>query len=71
MDKQEFANEKLYQVTMLMARKMHAEGIVSKKEYEQIDTVFREKYHPTFGTLFADISLTSNAERVIYSSERK
>ena len=71
MDKQEFRNEKLYQTTMLMARKMHSEGIISDKEYGQIDTIFREKYHPTLGTLFADISLTSGAKRVMYSSGRK
>jgi len=71
MDKQEFKNEKLYQTTMLMARKMHSEGVISDKEYGQIDTIFREKYHPTLGTLFADISLTSGAKRVMYSSGRK
>ncbi len=71
MDKQEFRNEKLYQTTMLMARKMHSDGIISDKEYGQIDTIFREKYHPTLGTLFADISLTSGAKRVMYSSGRK
>ena len=71
MDKQEFRNEKLYQTTMLMARKMLFEGIISDKEYGQIDTIFREKYHPTLGTLFADISLTSGAKRVMYSSGRK
>lgn len=71
MDKQEFRNEKLYQTTMLMARKMLSEGIISDKEYGQIDTIFREKYNPTLGTLFADISLTSGAKRVMYSSGRK
>ena len=71
MDKAEFRNEKLYQTTMLMARKMHADGIISEKEYGEIDTIFREKYHPTLGTLFADISLTSGAKRVMYSSGRK
>lgn len=71
MDKQEFRNEKLYQTTMLMARKMLSEGIISDKEYGQIDTIFREKYNPTLGTLFADISLTSGAKRVMYSRGRK
>ena len=55
----------------LWQERCHSEGILSDKEYGQIDTIFREKYHPTLGTLFADISLTSGAERVIYSSERK
>ena len=71
MDKQEFRNEKLYQTTMLMARNLHDQGILSDEEYGQIDTIFREKYHPTLGTLFADISLTFGAKRVMYSSGRK
>lgn len=51
-------NEKLYQTTMLMARKMLSDGIISKEEYYRIDTIFTEKYSPTLGTLFSDISLT-------------
>ena len=39
--------------------KMLKEGIVSEEEYRQIDTIFLEKYKPVFGTLFSDISLTS------------
>lgn len=70
-DKEQFRNEKLYQTTMLMARNLHAQGILSDEEYGQIDTIFREKYKPTLGTLFADISLTSEPKRVMYSSGRK
>jgi hypothetical protein len=44
---------------MSIARKMLQEGIVSEEEYRQIDTIFLEKYKPVFGTLFSDISLTS------------
>ncbi len=61
MNKEEFRNEKLYQTTMHLARKMLEEGIISKEEYRQIDTIFLEKYKPVFGTLFSDISLTSGA----------
>ena len=61
MSKEEFRNEKLYQTTMHLARKMLEEGIISKEEYRQIDTIFLEKYKPVFGTLFSDISLTSGA----------
>ncbi len=61
MSKEEFCNEKLYQTTMYLARKMLKEGIISQKEYRQIDTIFLEKYQPVFGTLFSDISLTSGA----------
>lgn len=61
MTKEEFRNEKLYQTTMHLARKMLEEGIISEEEYRQIDTIFLEKYKPVFGTLFSDISLTSGA----------
>ena len=61
MSKADFRNEKLYQTTMHLARKMLEEGIISEEEYRQIDTIFLEKYKPVFGTLFSDISLTSGA----------
>lgn len=57
MSKEEFKSEKLYQATMHIARQMLAEGLISEKEYRQIDTIFSEKYRPTLGTLFADIDL--------------
>lgn len=56
--KDNFRNEKLYQATMGMARKMLSEGLISEEEYRQIDTIFLTKYQPVFGTLFSDISLT-------------
>ena len=59
MRKDEFRNEKLYQTTMSIARTMLKEGIISEEEYRRIDTIFLEKYRPVFGTLFSDISLTS------------
>ena len=61
MSKEELRNEKLYQTTMHLARKMLDEGIISEEEYRQTDTIFLEKYKPVFGTLFSDISLTSGA----------
>lgn len=59
MNEETFRDEKLYQTTMLLARKMLREGIISEVEYRQIDTIFLEKYRPVFGTLFSDIALTS------------
>ena len=58
MSKEEFKNEKLYQTTMHLARKMFTERLISEDEYRQIDTIFLEKYRPTLGTLFSDIHLT-------------
>ena len=44
MSKEEFRNEKLYQTTMHLARKMLSDGLISEDEYRQIDTIFLEKY---------------------------
>lgn len=55
MSKEQMRQEKLYQVTMSMVRKMLAEGLITEEEYRQIDTMFLEKYRPLFGTLFSEI----------------
>ena len=55
MSKEQMRQEKLYQVTMSMVRRMLAEGLITEKEYSQIDTMFLEKYRPLFGTLFSEI----------------
>ena len=58
MSEEQMKNEKLYQATMSMVRRMLENGIINEQEYRQIDTIFLEKYHPIFGTIFSDISLT-------------
>ena len=55
MSKEQMRQEKLYQVTMSMVRKMLAEGLITEEEYRQIDTMFLAKYRPLFGTLFSEI----------------
>lgn len=55
MSKEQMRQEKLYQVTMSMVRRMLAEGLITEEEYRQIDTMFLEKYRPLFGTLFSEI----------------
>ena len=61
MSKEELRNEKLYQTTMHMVKKLFEDGAITEKEYRQIDTIFLEKYKPVFGALFSNISLTSRA----------
>ncbi len=53
--KEQLKNEKLYQVTMSMVRRMLEKGLITEEEYRQIDTMFLEKYRPVFGTLFSEI----------------
>lgn len=42
MSKEQMRQEKLYQATMSMVRKMLAEGLITEEEYRQIDTMFLE-----------------------------
>ena len=55
MSKEEFRNEKLYQTTMHIVRKLMQDGVISADEYRQIDAIFLKKYRPFFGSLFSDI----------------
>jgi len=55
MTKEEFQNEKLYQTTMHIVRKLMQDGVISTDEYHQIDAIFIKKYRPFFGSLFSDI----------------
>lgn len=50
-------NEKMYLGTMTVAKNLLKEDIISEEEYEQIDTMFREKYAISLSTLFTDIRL--------------
>lgn len=59
MTKEQFHNEKMYQATMGMARRMLSDGIISEAEYRRMDDMFLEKYHPILGTVFAGLALTS------------
>lgn len=51
MSNEEFTNERIYQLVMLQVNKLKDEGIVSDKQYVEIDTKMRAKYKPKFGIL--------------------
>ena len=55
MSKEQMRQEKLYQATMSMVRRMLEKGLISEEEYRQIDTMFLEKYRPLFGALCSEI----------------
>lgn len=62
MANEQMQNEKLFQGTMLMAKNLLKQGIISEEEYEQIDTMFRQKYAISLSTLFTDIRLIKYAD---------
>ena len=58
MTKEEFHNEKMYQATMGMVRRMHSEGLISQEEYERVERIFLKKNKPLIGTVYAGMALT-------------
>lgn len=60
---QEFEREHKYQMTMLHVRGMFKEGLISEKEYREIDTRMIAKYAPVSGGTFSEINLLLSEER--------
>lgn len=53
MDEKEFEAEKLYYISMSIARSMLRKGIIDEEVLAIIDTKLLEKYRPISGTLLA------------------
>ena len=53
MDKEQFRAERLYQISLSIAKSMLEKGTISEEEYTQIDTILLEKYRPILGTLLS------------------
>ena len=49
----EFNAERRYQTAIIFAKKMLDEGIITQKDYAEIDTKLLEKYRPTMSTLLS------------------
>ena len=58
---EQMGQENKYRATMLIAQNLLNRGIISEKEYSQIDTMFQQKYAVSLSTLFTDISLINFA----------
>ena len=57
MCKEEGRREIVFQMTMTAARKMLEEGLITRDDYLQFNTMMCQKYQPVFGVLFSDIDL--------------
>ena len=67
MSKTQMENEKLYQGTMIITKKLLNEGVIDKEEYCEIDTKFREKYDVSFSTLLDIIKIEWRIKRYVMS----
>ncbi len=52
MTSEQFESEKEYQSRMSIMRTMLKLGLITKSEYDKIDTKFLKKYAPIFGSLY-------------------
>lgn len=50
---EQFRAERLYRMSLSIAKAMLKKGIITKDEYSEIDTILLQKYRPTLGTLLA------------------
>ena len=57
MSEEQFNREKLYMATMHLAKKLLKQGIISEKQYEDINEKFTNKYGISLSSLFTRIDL--------------
>lgn len=53
MSEEQFRAERLYRMSLSIAKTMLKKWIITKDEYLEIDTILLQKYRPTLGTLLA------------------
>lgn len=53
MDKEQFRAERLYLMSLSVAKAMLRKGIISEKELVELDAILLNKYQPVLGTLLA------------------
>ncbi len=51
--KEQFDAELMYCIALSITKSMRKEELITKEEYNRIDTILLEKYQPTLGTLLA------------------
>ena len=56
MIKIEYKNERLYQTTMMTLKKLHQQKLITKEEFQKMEQVFKEKYHPEISVLFSQLT---------------
>lgn len=52
-NKEEFRAERLYLMSLSVAKAMLRERVISEKEFAEIDTILLQKYRPILGTLLS------------------
>ncbi len=54
MTEEELRNDMLYHAAISVGKTMLEQGLITKEEYNAVDKVFLEKYHPYIGMLTSE-----------------
>ena len=60
-----FDRELKYEAVMYQVRRMLSAGLITEKEFQEIDARFRAKYHPISGGYIVETDLLCVRRRVI------
>ena len=52
----EYRNERLYQKSMLILKKLHKQKLITKEEFKKMEQVFQKKYQPEISVLFSQFT---------------
>ncbi len=58
---EQFEAEKNYQAARQIAESFRKQGLLTDEEFGQIDTILLEKWEPSLGVLFSEITCYSEA----------
>ena len=56
MDSKWFDDELMYIATMNIAKRMLNQGLMTKEQFEHIDTIFIKKYRPFLEGIYSDLT---------------
>ena len=54
-----FEKEANYMVIMKFTKTLLKDGVITDEDYRKIEKRFIEKYNPTFGTLYSDLTIAA------------
>lgn len=52
----EYRNERLYQKSILILKKLHRQKVITKEEFKKMEQLFKEKYQPEISVLFSQLT---------------
>ena len=51
MTKEQLEQEKNYRISVIISKELMAKGLITKEEFDRLDTILLEKYQPILSSL--------------------